>query len=175
MSKISPKETKEFAARSNEEVCFIDVRSIDEFRSGHIPGASCIPLQELAQRLDEVPKDKTILLSCQSGARSAKAKELLLSHGYSNLAQVDGGFLAWSAAGFPVRRLTRTSLSLQRQVMLVAGLLVFVGSILGLFVDPRFVFVPLFVGAGLAFAGLSGFCGLARVLERMPWNREAAQ
>ena len=172
MSKLNMEEVKEFN-RSPEKVCLLDVRTQDEFQSGHIPGTTCIPLQDMEKRISEIPKDKPILLSCQSGNRSAKARQLLESLGYNQVFEVDGGFLAWSAAGFPVKRLSRTSLSIQRQVMLVAGSLVVLGTALSTWVSPWFLLIPGFVGAGLAFAGFSGFCGMAVFLERMPWNRVA--
>jgi hypothetical protein len=65
----------------------------------------------------------------------------------------------------------RQPLELQRQVQIGAGSLAFVGTMLGLFVSPWFFAVPAFVGAGLIVAGVTGFCGMARVLMQAPWNR----
>jgi hypothetical protein len=62
-------------------------------------------------------------------------------------------------------------LELQRQVQIGAGTLAFVGTLLGLFVSSWFFAVPAFVGAGLITAGVTGFCGMARILMRAPWNR----
>ena len=60
---------------------------------------------------------------------------------------------------------------LMRQVQIAVGFCVLTASLLALWVDPRWVYVSLFFGAGLLFAGLSGFCGLALLLAKMPWNR----
>jgi hydroxyacylglutathione hydrolase len=79
----------------------LDVRRKTEFAEGHIAGADNIAHTRLLSRLDEVPKDRHILVNCRSGARSARACSLLQRHGYqvTNLA---GGMLAWEAAKVPV-------------------------------------------------------------------------
>lgn len=168
--KLTPAAAQEKLEKETGKVCFVDVRSENEFRSGHVPGAICYPLDQLERGEVAPPKDRLVVLSCQSGLRSAKAHTLLRSRGYENLAELEGGFSAWAKAGLPVNRLTRV-IPVFRQVMITAGFLVFSGTLLGVFVDPRFLFLPGFVGAGLAFAGASGFCGMAYLLERMPWNR----
>lgn len=102
MQKLTPKLTKE--KLDSEKVCFIDVRSQDEFKSGHPQGAICIPLDQIEKNPDLVPKDQFVILSCQSGKRSNRALELQTG-GFSNLAELDGGYLAWNAAG-PSRKQT---------------------------------------------------------------------
>ena len=84
---------------------------------------------------------------------------------------VEGGLDAWKKAGLPVVADRRQPLELQRQVQIGAGSLAFLGTLLGLMVSPWFFGVPLFVGAGLITAGVTGFCGLARLLLHAPWNR----
>ncbi|GAV20737.1 phage shock protein E [Mariprofundus micogutta] len=81
---------------------FIDVRTAEEFAAGHIEGARLIPVQELAERLNEVPKDKQVYVYCRSGKRSAQASSLLAKAGFSNIENVSGGINAWTDAGFPV-------------------------------------------------------------------------
>ncbi len=83
---------------------FIDVRTPEEYAAGHIPGAKLIPLDEIEKRISEIPRDKQVYLYCRSGRRSAKAAEILAKHGFANIENVQGGFLAWQAAGFPVER-----------------------------------------------------------------------
>lgn len=170
MSKLSPNVVKQKLASEQEKVCFIDVRSEDEFKSGHVPGATCVPLDRIECGTAELPKDKLVILSCQSGKRSARARELLKAKGYDNLAEMEGGFSAWAAHGLPVNR-SRKAIPVIRQVLLTAGLFVLSGTVLGLTVNPAFLAIPIFMGAGLTFAGATGWCGLAYVLERMPWNR----
>ena len=80
--------------------------------------------------------------------------------------------LAWRRAGLPVRE-GRKRLAVDRQVQLIAGGMVLIGSALSALVSPWFLIVPVFFGAGLAFAGATGTCWLALVLLKMPWNRMA--
>jgi hypothetical protein len=69
----------------------------------------------------------------------------------------------------------RQPIEVQRQVQIGAGSLAFLGTALGVFVSPWFFVVPAFVGAGLVMAGVTGFCGMANLLMRAPWNRRASQ
>jgi hypothetical protein len=85
---------------------------------------------------------------------------------------VEGGTLACVEAGIPVVR-RRKAISLERQVRIVAGLLVFLGAILGGFVHPAFIGLSAFVGAGLVFAGITDTCGMGMILPRMPWNQRS--
>lgn len=80
---------------------------------------------------------------------------------------------AWQEAGLPVIRSARRHLPLMRQVQVVIGSAVLVGTLGSLFVDPRFIWLAVFMGAGLVFAGASGWCGLAILLSKMPWNRSS--
>lgn len=85
-----------------------------------------------------------------------------------------GGIEAWKKAGLPTVVNTGVSrISVMRQVQLVIGVSVLVGSALAWFVDPRFVAIPAFFGAGLTFAGATGTCALASLIARLPWNRVA--
>ena len=83
---------------------------------------------------------------------------------------VEGGMDAWMAAGLPAVRGESRVLPLMRQVQLVVGGLGAVGAALALSVDVRWAWVPLGIGCGLVVAGATGFCGLAMVLAKMPWN-----
>ncbi|MDX8402568.1 MAG: rhodanese-like domain-containing protein [Mariprofundaceae bacterium] len=80
----------------------IDVRTPEEYAGGHIEGAKLIPVQELADRLNEVPKDRQVYVYCRSGRRSARAAALLAKHGFTRIENMVGGIEAWTAAGYPV-------------------------------------------------------------------------
>lgn len=173
MKNLTPNAVKEKLEQERDKVCFIDVRSEDEFRSGHVPGAICVPLDKIESGQTEIPRDRTVILSCQSGRRSARAKEVLIALGFHNVVEMEGGFSAWAGSGLPVNRL-RKGIPVMRQVLLTAGIFVFIGTMLGLSAHPGFFAIPAFMGAGLTFAGATGWCGLAFLLERMPWNRKTS-
>ena len=157
---------EQLAAR---EVAVIDVREPMEYASGHISGSLNIPLSRISQA--DLPRGPLVLV-CQSGNRSAKALSQLLQQGHPHpVADLVGGLPAWQQAGFSVRKLRNAPLPLMRQVQIVAGSLVLLGVILSQAVAPGWIWLSGFVGAGLTFAGISGFCGMARLLAVMPWNR----
>lgn len=85
-----------------EEVYFLDVRTPLEWQAGHIPGATLIPLDELAVRSGELPVNEPILIYCRSGNRSLQAMNLLDSVGFMNLSSMDGGIEDWITAGYPL-------------------------------------------------------------------------
>jgi rhodanese-related sulfurtransferase len=152
-------------------VVLIDVREPAEHRSASIDGACLIPLSEIS--CDKLPsKEKPIVIHCASGKRSQEACGKLLEQDPTlDLYSLEGGLVAWEKSGFSVKRSGRNILPLDRQTQLTAGLLVFLGIILGTFVQHNFYWLSGFVGIGLMFAGLTGWCGMARLLAKMPWNR----
>jgi rhodanese-related sulfurtransferase len=80
----------------------LDVREPWEYQEGHVPGARLIPLGELEQRVNEVPRDRPILAICHSGQRSLAAAGYLQHLGYNSVSNVDGGTAAWVERGYPV-------------------------------------------------------------------------
>jgi len=152
----------------------IDVRTPAEFSRVHASGARSIPLDELdplataAQRGDA--KDP-IYVICQSGARAAKAIQSFQDAGVPNVYSIEGGTAAWEKMGLPVERGRSKVISLERQVRIGAGFLVLLGVVLATIVRPAFLSIPALVGAGLMFAGITDYCGMAIVLGKMPWNR----
>jgi hydroxyacylglutathione hydrolase len=86
------------------EVEVIDVRGRAEWDAGHLPNVPNIPLGSLPDRLDEVPRGKTVVLQCQGGARSAIAASVLQARGIGDVVNLAGGYQAWHAAGLPVEK-----------------------------------------------------------------------
>jgi rhodanese-related sulfurtransferase len=150
----------------------IDVRSPSEFASGHIPGAVNIPMDEIESRLADLSPATPIVLICQMGKRARMTAGLLDPCGFQ-LSILEGGTSAWIEAGLPVVQSVRSRWSLERQVRLGAGLLVLIALALTVLVSARWVFLAVFVGAGLTFAGLTDICLMAELLRRMPWNKAA--
>jgi len=154
---------------AGQRVSVIDVREPMEFAGGHIAGSLNVPLSRLAQA--DLPQGPLVLV-CQSGNRSARGVQALLQRGSSHpVSDLEGGIPSWQQAGLPLRRLSKAPLPLMRQVQIAAGSLVLLGLILSHSVAPAWILLTWFVGAGLVFAGVSGFCGMARLLAVMPWNR----
>ena len=89
--------------RGNPDVVLIDVREKEEYAAGHIPEATLIPLGQLGSRLNEIPKDKTVVAVCRSGNRSGQATEILRQAGF-NAHNMDGGMISWEQAGFDIQR-----------------------------------------------------------------------
>lgn len=89
-------------ARDRHGAFLLDVRGLSEWRDGRIPGARLIPLPELLDRLDEIPREGPIVVQCQTGSRSAIAASVLLANGRRQVANLVGGLAAWAGAGFPV-------------------------------------------------------------------------
>jgi rhodanese-related sulfurtransferase len=151
----------------------LDVRTPPEYASAHVPGVKLMPLSDLkaeafvAQHAPGTP----IYVFCQAGERAAKAIEQLERAGCDDCVLVEGGTQAWIAAGLPVHRSERKILPIMRQVQIVVGSLAIAGAGLALAVNPWFAILPLFLGCGLLFAGITGACGMALLLARMPWNR----
>lgn len=152
-----------------QRVAVIDVREPMEYASGHIAGSVNVPLARLHQA--QLPRGPLVLV-CQSGNRSRKGVQTLLQQGHPDpVSDLASGLPSWQQAGLPVRKLKNAPLPLMRQVQIAAGSLVLLGVILSQTVAPGWIWLSGFVGAGLTFAGLSGFCGMARLLAVMPWNK----
>jgi rhodanese-related sulfurtransferase len=84
----------------------LDVRGADEFANGHLRDSKNIPLADLSTRIGELEKSKnrTVIVVCQSGARSAKAVRQLAAAGFADVWSLDGGVAAWQSAGLPVTK-----------------------------------------------------------------------
>ena len=168
MKTISAKDLKD---RSQENCEFLlDVRNPDEHQLCRIEGAALIPLDSIEAKAAEIPKDRPVYVYCRAGNRSRQAIQRLESLGYKNLVNVEGGLAEYEKCGGTVVRLRR-GLPLMQQVQVAAGSMALIGTLLAWLVRPGFLILTGFVGAGLVFAGFSGYCGMAKLLSRMPWNR----
>lgn len=155
------------------DVQLIDVRTPAEFREVHADFARNVPLDSLSAKpfaaQYSAPDGTPLYVICRTGKRSQQACDTLAKAGL-NVVNVEGGTLAWEAAGLPVVR-GRRAVSLERQVRIAAGGLVLVGAVLALTVHPYFAGLSAFVGAGLVFAGITDTCGMGMLLASMPWNQ----
>ena len=154
------------------DTALVDVRSRLEFEGARIDGATNIPLEELDARLDEIPEQREVVVVCRTGVRATIAAEALARSG-RRARVLEGGMQAWRRARLPMRE-GRRRLPVDRQVQLIAGSMILSGVALGTLVNPWFLGIAAFFGAGLTFAGATGTCGLAHVLFKLPWNRPLA-
>ena len=166
---ISPRALQNL--RTLETVDVIDVRSTDEFRAAHIEGAKSIPADILA--IDQLTAPtKTIVLQCASGVRSENAAwDLQKQAPHLDIYTLEGGLQAWELEGLPViKSACAESLPIMRQVQITAGLLIVAGVAMTYFISFFLIMLPLLIGCGLVFAGITGWCGMAKLLMMMPWN-----
>lgn len=153
--------------------CLVDVREPVEHAESHIKGAKLIPLGQLEKHIEEIDRDAPVVVMCRSGKRGIKALNKLESLGIEKVRNLEGGILAWKAAGHPVVKHDQKVFPLMQQVQITIGLGVLAGVVLSQTVDPRFVYLSAFFGAGLVFAGITGWCGLAILMSKTPWNQVA--
>ncbi len=156
---------------NNPTVDFINVCSPAEYKEKHIKGVRSVPLDTLHSQVANLNRKQTVYIHCRSGSRGRQAVEKLLALGVTaELINVEGGLLAWEEAGYETGSHTNR-LPIMRQVFIGAGGLVLVGVWLTHFVDYNFIFLPLFVSLGLLLSGVTGWCGMALLLSKMPWNK----
>lgn len=167
---LSPREAHDRLAQGAQ---LIDIRDADEYLREHIPQAQLAPLSTLEQRgLPAHLSREQIIFHCQSGKRTQNnAAKLAALAAPANVWLLEGGIEGWKNAGFPTAVDKSQPLPLMRQVQIAAGGLTLAGVVLGYTLNGGFFLLSGFVGAGLMLAGLTGFCGMARLLDKMPWNR----
>ena len=148
----------------------IDIRSEAEYKNEHIGGALSLPPE---RHRDKLPDNVAacLIFYCLGGKRTAQAEMALSELGKGRECYIlEGGLQAWKAAGLSIVA-EHAAPDLMRQVQTIAAGLVLLGVLAGWLVSPWFYLIDVVVGTGLLAAGLTGFCGMARLLVKMPWNR----
>lgn len=154
------------------EAIVVDVREPAEHAAENIAGATLVPLATVSKKTLPDTKGKKLVVHCRSGKRGTSACEKLLAEDPDlEIYNLEGGISAWAGAGHAVETSGKFFLPLDRQVQLTIGLFVLAGSFLAYYVNPLFTILTGFFGAGLTFAGATGYCGLAMLMARMPWNQ----
>lgn len=170
-TKRTPDEVRELQENG---ALIVDIRQKDEFHREHLVDAISLPLTEL-QAGEKIPLTadvQAVVFYCQSGMRTEQNIEMLLNAAApASVVVLEGGLNNWKQAKLPTVVDKRSPRPLMQQVQIVAGSLILIGVVLGFSFHPGFFFLSAFVGAGLLFAGLSGWCGMALLLAKMPWNR----
>jgi len=174
MKTVAPRQANEWI--ESGEAVLIDVREPDEFRGEHIATALSLPLSKIGDLREvlNVPKGRRVIFQCLKGSRGAQACERVarMESGYE-IYNLDGGISAWKAMGLPIVGAASPRLTIFRQVQIVVGSLVSLSVLAGFFLNPTGFAIAGLLGAALVFAGMSGWCGMAVLLNHMPWNRPA--
>ncbi|MCX2731530.1 rhodanese-like domain-containing protein [Saccharopolyspora sp. NFXS83] len=175
MTQVMPKTVDTAQVRALREadpqIRLIDVRAPGEFASSHIPGSYNVPLDLLREHRDELTASHgdPVVLVCASGGRAEQARTLLADAGLDRLSVLSGGITGWQQQGGEINQ-GRGTWAMERQVRLVAGLLVLTGVVASTVYEPL-KWGAGFVGAGLTFAAVSNTCAMSRVLGLLPHNR----
>lgn len=171
---LIPLSPTEVAARLKAgKAHLVDIRETDEVAREHIAGAARAPLSTFEAADLTIAADRDVIFMCRTGNRTGANCDRLASRVEGEAYVLAGGLEAWKSAGLATRVDTEAPLEMMRQVQIGAGSLILIGAALGLLVHPGFWALSAFVGAGLLMAGVTGFCGMAKVLAVMPWNRTA--
>jgi rhodanese-related sulfurtransferase len=159
---------------SGKHIDLIDVRTPVEFREIHVEIARNEPLNRLDPRAIQAARNgsagEPLYVVCRSGARGQQACEKFLAAGIANVVNIEGGTTACAAAGVPVVRGKR-AIPLNCQVQILTGALVTVGSVLAMSLHPAWIALPVLMGVGLMFSGVTNTCAMGSMLARMPWNQ----
>lgn len=169
LSPLSPQAAQ--ARIASGAAVLVDIREADEFARRHVPGALSQPLSSWEAAHLHIEAGRDVIFTCRSGMRTAGACDRLAARVSGPAFVLEGGVDGWAKAGLPLAVDARAPLEVMRQVQIAAGSLVLLGVLLGWFVAPGWFGLAAFVGAGLTFAGATGFCGMARLLMLAPWNR----
>lgn len=153
----------------------IDVRTPLEFGEVHVESARNVPLDKLDPHAVMEDRngaaDQPLYCICKSGTRGGKAQQKFHDAGFTNVINVEGGTEAWVAADLPVVRGQKV-MSLERQVRIAAGFIVFAGAVAAIATgNVYFAGIPAFIGAGLMFAGITDSCMMGMLIAKMPWNQ----
>lgn len=175
--------SEQFKQLAPQDSIIIDVRTKVEHSEKrltrnhfHIPLDELNPEKFLKERNPN--PNKTVYFLCRGGTRAIKAAEKFLACGYKNVCVIEGGLNACESCGESLEGYTlkcssavENRITLERQVRIAAGLIILIGSLLALTSNILFSLIPLFVGAGLIFAGVTDRCGMALILTKAPWNK----
>lgn len=160
----------ENALKNSDGRRVIDVRTPGEYEEVHIEGTQNIPLNELNGFCEQnIPMKGDVILVCKTGSRAKAAAKKLTNRGWSAMVLTDG-IDNWINSGRGVVY-GKKSMSLERQVRIAAGMLIFASTMLA-HLNFYFIYLAMFAGAGLIFAGVTNTCGMAIMLSAMPWNRK---
>ena len=156
---------------SDDNVQLIDVRSPAEYLAVRLQGSELMPINHFDQLSPTLDKQREVYALCRTGRRAKEFCQKIDDLGFRSVL-VEGGIEAWIKQSYPVQRSPNIPWSIERQTRFGIGLLVLIGIILALTVHPYFMYFSGLVGLGLMMSGATDFCGMAIMLEKMPWNKK---
>lgn len=157
----------------NNKVKIFDIREHDEYQKEHIIGAQNIPSSVIeSYDFNDIKDTDTIVFYCQAGVRTRQCEPKLQNLPFKQVMILDGGISTWKKIGCVVAKNEKAPLPIMRQVQIVAGLLTILGVGLSFIVSPYFALLSGLVGVGLTLAGITGFCGMANILMKLPYNQK---
>jgi len=155
----------------NPGLQIVDVREPVEYAAEKIEGVLNILLSSFKTASQTIPSGKPVYLLCRTGGRASQAAEKLCGMGNKEVYVIEGGLEECKRSGILIKTGASHVWALDRQVRFAAGALVLLGIILSWLLQPAFIGLSLFVGAGLVFSGITNTCGMAMMLAKMPWNQ----
>jgi rhodanese-related sulfurtransferase len=175
MTTLTPIDPKTLAQRlAQGGITLVDIREPDEYAREHIASALSLPLSALETGKLDVEPGRAVVFTCRTGMRTGANCDRLAAHVGGKAFVLEGGLDAWKKAGLSIAADRKAPLEIQRQVQIGAGALALLGAVLAATVHPAFIALSGVVGLGLLQAGLTGWCGMAKLLSLAPWNRRAA-
>ncbi len=175
MTTLTKLDPKTIAKKLREgDAVLIDIRERDEYVREHITGSVSFPLSALDKGELTIDAGAHAVFHCRSGMRTDANCARLAAHVDGEAFVLDGGLEAWKQTGLPTTINTSVPIEINRQVQITAGALILSGIVASVALHPGFAAVSAIVGAGLIFAGISGWCGMAHILAMAPWNRRPA-
>lgn len=157
-----------------EGAILVDIRSPDEHAREYIPNARSHPLASISEMPVGVGAS-AVIFHCRSGFRTTANAATLMTAVNCPAYILEGGLESWRDTGFLVIKDVKRPIDIMRQVQILVGSFILCGILLGMFVAPAFSIISAVMGAGLIFAGVTGWCGMARMLSFLPMNRQTAK
>jgi len=170
INQITPQDVA--SGLSADQITLIDIREADEYAREHIKGALHLPLSALTKGDIDLEIGKQVVFHCRSGNRTEVNCAQLDAHVEGEALIMTGGLDAWKTANLPIIADKSAPMEINRQVQITAGLLTLIGIVLGFLIHPGLFALSAFIGAGLAYSGLSGTCAMANAMMHMPWNHK---
>lgn len=170
INSISAEQLKELSHNPNLKI--FDIREKDEYERDHIIGAQNVPSSILdTYNFKDLKETDIVVFYCELGCETNKCKAKLEKLPLKEVKILEGGLDAWRKIGCTVVKNEMAPLPIMRQVQIMAGGLVVLGVILSYTISPSWILLSGLVGIGLIGSGISGYCGMARLLMKLPYNQ----